>query len=108
MTVHRRPSRQLVIFEIARNTFQSIVSGGGRPGDLVEAATTARHTVATFVIQEDGTPAFERWDDQRLRPEEFGLFRALVAEMRLEGTTLPAMEIMMERARARLSLGRST
>lgn len=98
-----RPSRMLVIFEIAVETVRAINEGRGRAAETIEAATVAPHTISTVVIQEDGTPRFHRWEDQRLRTEEFGLFRAMVAEVRLEYPTIPPMEVMMARSRARLA-----
>jgi len=86
-----------------------LVRSGAHPDEAIDWALTEPHRVLAMWGPEHGRPARpERWDGVRIAPEESGLFRALVAECRLEGGSLPAVETMIARARARLGLAPGT
>jgi len=74
-----------------------------RAPELIEEALTTSHAIQTFVLEDDGSIGFRSWPDQWVRTEEHGLFRALVAEMRLVDGVIPEPNEMMARARQRLA-----
>ena len=83
----------------------SKIRAAGRADEIVDWALSEAHTVAVMWGPENGQPARPHvWNGVRIAPEEHGLFRALVAECRLETGTLPDVETMIGRARARLGL----
>jgi hypothetical protein len=95
--------RDVQLVQIAGLTASKIRSGARSDG-AIEWALAEAHTVMTRWAPENGLPARrEVWRDVRIAPEDARLFRALVAECRLESGPLPDVDVMMARARLGLA-----
>lgn len=96
-----RPKRRWLLHWIACEVVGEYRAGKGSLGDLTEQALTRRWNIPSVVTNEYGKTMVFMFTDQGIRPEEAGLFRAMVAERRLDESATP--EELAERARARLA-----